>query len=452
MTRRTFLFSFYMAFIGGNWIAYHLILPVRIAHHILLTTFLIWWLLKHGLPDTPMLVSLFAMVCALMLSGFNAIDRRMALEFAWHWITNWLLFLYLIDELRAGFGDELFTSQVIIGIVLAISCIVSWLLGDPRPAGLFGVVNLAGAYLAALIVPALGMYLTGEKYIRRLALAFLILGSFGILLNQSRGPVISVIVALAVFSFLRMKAHTLLRLSLGMGLMGLLAVSVVGLSVQPRHNDGDVIRLDLWKAGENMLLERPTGVGVGLFAQGYHLTTTSTDQWTGAHNYYINLGAEFGAFGLASGAVMLLVGMYFLLEQKRTIRGDAVLAAFVGALAHLLFDNYPAQNWTFLLSLYAAYLVSDSELLKARIPGTINRLVIYGLAVYGLMFAVWDVAQIHYENGLRLKDRGELAQALALDSHNRLYKLELDSLSNPSIVISSDYAITNFGRISYRHE
>jgi len=444
-----FYFTLYMSLIGGNWIVYHTALPIRITHHIILTLFLVWWLLKRGLPDTPLLMPIAGLVFVLALSGVNAIDRRMALEYGWHWLTNWLLFLYLIDALRAEQGSTLFKAIFVGGALLAVSCILEWLAIGGRPAGLFGVINLTGGYLAALVVPSLGWAIARPKY-RKLLMGFMAFSALAIVMNQSRGPALSVLVALTAFGYLAIKEHPLLKIASGIATMGLCAIIVLGLSLEPQHSTGDVVRLDLWKAGEDMLMDYPSGVGGGLFAQAYHERSRG-DQWTGAHNYYITLGAELGAPGLAGGAAFLLVMLYLIIPQSRTIQQKAVLAGGLGILAHMLGDNYPAQNWTFLVSLYGAYLVYEVRWLNAPLPGFIARLLIYALFVYGLLFAIWDVAQIHYENGLRLQSAEEVQTAIALDPHNRLYKLEAAQLLNPAIALSSDYALTNFGRVYYRH-
>jgi len=445
-----FWVGLYMALIGGNWIAYHLILPLRIAHHILLTAFLVYFLWKRGLPDTPMLLPLGALAAAVALSGVNAIDRRMALEYGWHWLTNWLLFLYLIDALRDGQDSAFFKAVFLAGGLLAASCLVEWLLsmGTARPAGMFGVINLTGAFLAALMVPAVAWTLTAKSDHRWLLAASIPLMGFAILLNQSRGPLLSIFVALALFGILTLHT-TWLKIALGSVLAGFGLIIVIVMSNQAGHNSGDVVRLDLWKAGGQMLADYPTGVGAGLFPQAYHPLSVSGDHYTGAHNFYINLGAELGAPGLAASAAFFLVGLYFLIGQKRTIRENAVLAALVGVMAQLAADNYPAQNWTFLLSLYAAYLLREVRFFNQPIPPIFKHLLIYTLLVYGLLFANWDIAQIHYEKALQLHSLDEAEIALAFDSHNRLYALEVERFQNPSLVISSDFAITNFARVSY---
>ena len=452
MKSPSFYFGLYMALIGGNWIAYHLILPIRIAHHILLTVFLVWWLFKRGLPDTPMILPIGLLALVVGLSGVNAIDRRMALEYGWHWLTNWLLFLYLIDAIRPEQGDSYFLAMFAAGGLLSASCIIEWMLsmGTSRPAGMFGVINLTGAFLAALIVPAVGWAIaTQNRTERGWLIGLTALLTIAVVLNQSRGPVLSIVLALNVFAFLTLKTHPLLKMSFGVGVMGLCAWIVVGLSAQPQHSSGDVVRLDLWKAGGELLMDYPTGVGAGLFPQAYHLLTSSGDRYTGAHNYYINLGAELGAPGLAASAAFCLVALYVLIGQKRTMRENAVLAALVGVLAQMVGDNYPAQNWTFLLSLYLAYLLREARLFNQPIPVLVNRLLIYALLVYGLLFANWDIAQFHYEKALQLHSPDEIEAALAFDPHNRLYALEAERFHNPAIVISSDYAITNFARIGY---
>jgi len=466
MNTRLFYFSLYMALLGGNWIVYHVALPVRIAHHLLLTALLVYWLLKRGLPDTPLLLPVGLMAAALTLSGIHSIDQRMALEYGWHWLTNWLLFLFLIDYLRQGYASSFFKGQFAAGAILAVSCILQWLAMGGRPSGVFGVINLTGAYLAALVVPALGWAIVTPKHTyhqiigtdwivrksshrRTLLILFMVLAAIGIYLNQSRGPVLSVLVALTAFGLLSVKGRQFLKIGLGVALMGLCALILVGLSLQPGHSDGDMIRMDLWKAGEDMLMDYPTGVGAGLFAQAYHQRTISEDKWTGAHNYYINLGAEMGAPGLAASAIFLLVAMYYLIGRQRIIQRNAALAALIGVLAHMVADNYPAQNWSFLIALYAAYLLYEVKLLDKPVPLSINRLLVYGLMVYGLLFGKWDLAQIHYEAALQTRSVEEAQAAVLWDPQNKLYQLEVNRLNHPGMTISSDFAITNYARISY---
>ncbi|MCA0453409.1 MAG: O-antigen ligase family protein [Chloroflexi bacterium] len=441
-----FYFALYIGLVGGNWILYHAALPVRIAHHIVLTVVLVRWLLKYGLPDTPMLMPLAALMVTVGLSGLNAIDRRMALEYSWHWFTNWLLFLYLIDALQRGHASTLFKAVFVGGVFLAASTILDWLISGGRPAGWFGVINLTGAYLAALILPALGWALvTGEPQHRRWLLGFAGAAGVAILLNQSRGPLLSLFVGLAVFGIVYIRSM-LLKLTLSLALATGAFVVLLLMTLQPGHTAGDVVRKDLWSAGGDMLMEYPTGVGAGLFAQAYHERAMNEDRFTGAHNIYITLAAELGAPGLAAGAGFALTALYILIGRQRSLKQNAVLAALIGVLTQQVFDNYPAQNWTFLISLYAAYLLYEERWLNRRIPGTLNRLMVYGLVVYGLLFINWDAAQIHYENALRFQSAEQMELAIRLDSHNRLYKLQAARLSDP---VPSDYALTNFARLSY---
>lgn len=447
---RTFYFSLYMALLGGNWIVYHMALPVRIAHHIILSAFLIHWLLTRGIPDTPLLLPLSGLCLALVLSGLNAIDRRMALEYAWHWITNWLLFLWLTDYLREQSGADLFKAHFVAGAILALSCIVQWLITSERPGGVFGIINLAGAYLAALVVPAISWLAASHNpRHRKLLVGFIIMAGVAIVLNQSRGSILSLFVALTVLGFLNIKGHRFLKINLGLCLLGICATLVFGLTTQTGHNSGDLIRMNLWLAGNEMITSAPSGVGVGLFAQAYHQITKSEDRFTGAHNYYITLGAEFGGVGLMAAAAFMLVALYLLIPQQRTIQQNAVLSALCGILAHMTVDNYPAQNWSFLIALYGAYLLYEFRWLHKPIPQTVPLLAAYGLALYGLMFVQWDTAQIHYERALQFKSLAEIQQAIAIDPHNRLYALQAARLQDSSVTIKPVYALTNFARISY---
>jgi O-antigen ligase len=399
------LFVLYMSFVGGNYLAYNLALPIRVGHHVIVTAILVYWFLKHGLPNSPMLIPAAAMLGAVGLSVATAMDQRMALENAWHWFINLGLFLVLIDWFRRGYGSLLFGGAFAsVGALAGSSILQGVLMPGTRVGGLFGIVNLTGGYTAAQTIPALGWTSMVQSRKAKLLLLGLVAAQLLTLyLNESRGALLSFgVAALSAFIPLILK-----RLKIGVLAIPLLVLVVGGVgawSANPAHSSGDKLRMDLWEGAGQMIDARPlTGVGVGLFGQVYREITTQlgrpdADGATGAHNLYLNLAAELGGVGLAAGAGMLLTVVYLLTKTQWNLSKLTVLAGLVGILAHMLVDNFPTQNYTFLVSLYVAYLIHDHRVgFQSKAAA---RAVVVGALLFGLVMLQYDRAQYWYERSL----------------------------------------------------
>lgn len=85
-------------------------------------------------------------------------------------------------------------------------------------------------------------------------------------------------------------------------------------------------RLQLWKAGLLMMLDRPlNGVGLDAYSSAYGRKYMSqvehyTAKWHVAHSGYITMGAELGIFGL----VLYLYLMYLIFKENARIRSFLV--------------------------------------------------------------------------------------------------------------------------------
>lgn len=452
------LFVLYMSLVGGNWLLYNIALPLRMAHHLILTGILVYWFIKHGLPNTPMLLPASAMLAAVGLSVLNAVDPRMALENAWGWFTNIGLFLLLIDWFRRGYGSMLFGGAFASGGALTGSALLQGLImPGARVAGLFGLINLTGGYTAAQVTPALGwLKLVKSRKTKLLLIGLVAAQLLTLWMNGSRGALLSAGVALMV-----MLIPTIAR-KLKIGVLAIPLVLSIGLAMAawstiPGHAAGDVLRMDLWRSAAQMVDQRPlSGVGVGLFGQVYRQIRTITDNadgMTGAHNLYLNIAAELGGLGLAAGAALLLTAAYLLTKAKWDFTRLSVLAALVGILSHMLVDNFPVQNYSFLVSLYTAYLIHDSRL---NVPGLrwMSRAAGGIALMYCLALIQWDRAQIYYERG----DLTSTMEAVELDPGLRLYQLQVIRLergwqavqqAEPTINSQTNlnlYALVNYGR------
>lgn len=452
------LFSLYIALVGGSYLPYMMILPVRISYHVIMTAVLIWWVWRDGLPSTPLLWPLAITGGVSFISALNAIDPRIALENWWHLLVNGLLGLMLISWMRKGWGETLFKAHFVAGGAVIVVSALEWLISPgQRVGGAFGLINLTGAYAAALIIPALVWFIV-EHRAWLLAIAF---GLAGVLvMNESRGAYISVVVAGIVFLLLRWRVKLKTLLVAG-GVAVALGVGVFGVSQQAGHAAGDVLRMDLWRSALAMVTDHPlTGVGPGLFGQAYRAYRSgSDDNMTGAHNLYLNILAELG---LPGALASILTGWVFLrsISRKRTLKQDAILAALVGIGAHLLFDNFPATNFVVLVNLYAAYLLSGQREKTPRPLKLATARALTGvLLLYGFSFAAMDMAQFYFERSLKNDSWADAKTAAVVDPNNRLYQIQVARLEgnegevhrlDPTLSDSTRldvYGIINFGRV-----
>lgn len=452
-------FVLWLALVGGNYMVYNLFFPLKVLHHVIITALLLYMLLRRDLTRSPLLGPVLVMGGVVALSTLTAIDPRVASEALWHWISNLLLFLCAIHWLREGHEASLFTAHFFVGGLLAASCLLQWALTGGRPGGIFLVINLAGAYAAALVVPTFVHTDRGSVWSTILMGGLLGILCLTVVLNQSRGALISVLVSLMVFVLIAVTQtmrRRILVLVAGLGLIlgGVTVLALIG----PGHVAGDVDRLRLWGVAGQIFENYPNGTGPGLFAQAVRGISPAdiNEQFTGAHNHYLTTMSELGYPGLAAGAVLLLVVVYSI-PRERTVYQNASLAALVGLMVHMLFDNYPAQNWTFLVSLYTAHLVYQAEW-----PETLPRFkwLSYPIAAVLVVFAValikWDYAESLYLQSIMTGDVA-LARRAAESDDNRFYEINLalmngESASRLDTTITSQtdltaYALTNFGRI-----
>lgn len=456
-------FVAYMALAGGNFMVYSMVLPVRIFHHVIVSLILLFWLLKYGMPRSNLLWPLLAVWVSVVISALGATDKRMALEFTWHWISNGLFLLLLTDWFRAGQEEDILKYQFAAGGLIAFTCVLEWLLYGGRPGGMLFNINLAGGYIAALAVPAFIYTISRTTRRGRVLMALtLALMALSLILNESRGAYLSIVAAVVVFMLIRADVKLIVRVACigGLATLGVIAISLM--SAQPGHYLGDVDRADLWRVAMDLIGSHPLGVGPGLFGQAYQ-TLGIGDQYrfTGAHNLYLTIGAELGGLGLAAGAGMVLSILYGLIGRKRTMQQDASLAALVGIAAHMAVDNFPSQGFAFLASLYVAHVLYDwqwqPEWSLARL-----RLLPVGLVLAGMVFMLGsDRAQIPYEQSLRSGSYSSAFEAANLDPDNRLYRVNLlraahdgdltaveaeypELKHSPNLML---YGMVNFGRV-----
>lgn len=453
------LFSLYTALLGGNYVVYHMVLPIRISYHVLMTGLLIWWIWRDGLPSTPLLLPLVILGFTSGAAALASTDPRIALENWWHWMVNGLLMLMLINWIRRGWAETLFKTHFAIGGVIVGASILQWVLSPgTRVGSAFLLINLTGAYAAALLVPCF-VWAWREKRFWLFSIGFGLVAV--LLMNQSRGAFLSA--GAAIIAFLMLRFRIRLKTMVAVAAIAIaLAFGLFSMSQKIGHASGDVLRADLWRSAIAMFADDPLfGVGPGMFGQAYRQYRSGTDDnMTGAHSIYLNFLAELGIVGVLPSAATVIVFLRSI-PRLRNRRADAILAALVGIAVHLVFDNFPATNFVFLVGLYVAYLTGSQKNTNGNpdFPIVARQLVTISLVIFAVSFVMMDVAQFYYEESLRNHSISEARAAADLDPNNRLYQIHVARLLgderrvlelDPTFYHVTDlgaYSVINFGRV-----
>src|SRR5437660_1805306 len=220
-----------------------------------------------------------------------------------------------------------------------------------RVYGTFGQPNPYAGYINTGLCITVALALLARGW----AIQFLAAGATGLLalalyLSQSRGGEIAITVALLLIVTMGLpQLHPLLKLG-GIGILGVVAAYLAGLlpdsllapmlrtlgltsislTLPSKQDFSTAERLAHWIAGIRMFQDHPfTGVGIGNYPDAYphYFITIFVNPLGHAHNYYINIAAEAGIFGLVT----------FLLFLS---------AAFVaGARSYQAINRQYAQNW-----------------------------------------------------------------------------------------------------------
>lgn len=194
-------------------------------------------------------------------------------------------------------------------------------------------------------------FLKNKKYIYA-ALFFLILSE---LFTFSRGGYLGMTAGFFTLFILFWKRFTLLqkKFLFGLGASGVIFATFVSSSVLTRFlssfdltEGSNMERMKNWQQGistfsENLL----TGVGIGNYSF-YLDPTTAYRTPIYAHNLYLDLGAELGAFALLSWVLLIVIAIYELyVSSKRTSDKTLSYLSFglIGSLAwysvHSIFDT-----------------------------------------------------------------------------------------------------------------
>jgi O-antigen ligase len=217
-----------------------------------------------------------------------------------------------------------------------------------RVYGTFGQPNPYAGYINMTLTITLALTLLGSNWKTHILAGFTtILLAVALYLTQSRGGEMALAVALLFIVTLGMPQ---LRVVMRAGAIGVLAVigayfgglvptrllspvlktlglATISLATPNKADFSTAERLAHWIAGANMFLDHPLfGVGIGNYSTAYpqYFITIFLTPLGHAHNYYINIAAEAGMFGLIGLLAFLVAAFiaggqtYLCINQKLT--------------------------------------------------------------------------------------------------------------------------------------
>ncbi len=204
-----------------------------------------------------------------------------------------------------------------------------------RISGTFGNPNIAGAWYAAMVLICIYFFQRSEKY-KKVAYGLGVMLFFGVLmLTESRGATIGLVLGLIVYSYFSGHKKSMLYLSL------ILFLGVVLMFIFPNwfprgYNllDSLMDRKEIWLNSLNMFKYKPfSGWGLlGIYYAGgdvYNYTRTFH-----AHNFWITIMTTLGVVGLS---VFIYMKYHLLKELKLLNQNNCRLTPLLaGILAIIL--------------------------------------------------------------------------------------------------------------------
>jgi len=164
------------------------------------------------------------------------------------------------------------------------------------------------ALLQVMAIPLiLYLYATSGRYGRWMSAGMLILCLYGIILTQSRGGFLGLVVVggLIVWRSSMRRAAKVRIVVLGVLVFGILAGTAWKERIltmwdpQTEYDQTAGGRTDLWKSSLVLLAKRPWGVGIDNFVTAEGLSHGGFGKWSAPHNTFFQIAVELGVVGLA---------------------------------------------------------------------------------------------------------------------------------------------------------
>ena len=213
--------------------------------------------------------------------------------------------------------------------------------------------NVLGEYLIFVIVLSFGALYWYKEYLHKItALGVLGIAGVTMILTQSRGAWLGLIVAMVIFVMVRD------RRLIPLGLLGLLAMPMIlppailerFLSIGDMTDTSTAYRVFIWMASMDMIaVFWPIGIGLGTdtFMFMYHKFAFNAVFSPHSHMLYMQLVIDFGISGLI--VFLAFMSWYFKSLLIASGRGSparrAVAAALCAAMAGFLVQGFTDNVW-----------------------------------------------------------------------------------------------------------
>ncbi len=318
----------------------------------------------------PVFVYLTIFIITQVISVYYSGVSSMLAEFD-YW-NVYLLFVAISIVLINNYAAlERYVWGMIIGsMVIVFYGIYAVYAGLPAAvggrAGAYGMYENQNDYsfIVIMSIPFIYTYWKTQtgRLKRLLLLIFMLASVYGVFLSLSRGGMLALVLEaglIVIFTFDKKKQFGYLFLLL---LLGAAAIAYQFVAREENQagvyslDDSEYSRMELWKAGKNMIINRPLlGIGsrrFGEFSQEYG-EISGWDKGKNAHNTYIEILATSGLIGFVSFVLMLrnmLRGLKVPINHSRINNLEAIRKATLIALYAIMFRalfDAKAYDWSF---------------------------------------------------------------------------------------------------------
>lgn len=347
--------------------------------------------------NSPQIYLLNALTIIMLFSATTSIWKGNSLNQFISFLKIYTSFILIINLVKSEKRlMNIIWIMILSGLTIGIIAIVNYLTGVNLVAsrvkgftgGMFQNPNDLALCFVMLIPYAYFLFLKDRKFLAKATggLSFIIF-LLGAIFTKSRGGAIGLF---GVIILLFLKSRSKIKAIVGVALFIFLFFSfapaeyierIKNIPTANKEDENTISRLDAWKAGIAMMKNRPLGVGLGNFGEGFvKYRPPDAIDFPGtrraAHNVFIQVGAEIGFIGLLVFILLILSAMKSLSRSKRILiklkdrdanymayLADATLVSFMGFLICAFFLSQ-AFNW--FLYYFIAFSVVLDEFAKKR--------------------------------------------------------------------------------------
>jgi hypothetical protein len=353
--------------------------------------------------------SLAAYLGVVALSSFVAEIELLAISYFALLLQAFMLLLYIANRIQNR-NDVVFVMGMLAvslalqgSLIVASALITPRLMGNPialgpveitawpdgRLCGTLTTPVAAGSYLALLLLPVASLRLTPvSTRLKSLALVAAATGTLAVCLTQSRGSVLAVVVAVAVFGALMLRRRWLPKWAIATALLlaALAAYPLVEMfqnRVVASDQGSAESRIHLAQIAWQLIQDHAVvGVGAGNYyeaAETYANASPFRSEWFyTVHCTYLLAWAEVGAIGLCAFVGFLAGAMHCgwkiwqLRDPLLSVLALAIAVTILGQMVHMFVDLFNSRAYIQTLSCTAGIVFGIRRLSEAGILSTIG--------------------------------------------------------------------------------